>query len=165
MGDSTVRSAEASDAGFLRLVLYEAATWRQDPASRPPVDDVLSDPRISRYVDAWPRPRDAGFVASRDGRLVGAAWYRFLPEEVPGYGFVAASVPELTIAVVPDARGLGIGSALVEALLAEARRLRLPGVSLSVEADNPALRLYEGAGFERVALAGGAWTMLARLDE
>jgi hypothetical protein len=38
-------------------------------------------------------------------------------------------------------------------------------VSLSVERDNPSRRIYERAGFERVAERGGSWTMVARLDE
>jgi hypothetical protein len=32
-----------------------------------------------------------------------------------------------------------------------------------VEPDNPALRLYERAGFARHELADGAWTMLAKI--
>jgi ribosomal protein S18 acetylase RimI-like enzyme len=54
----------------------------------------------------------------------------------------------LAIAVAPDARGRGIGRALVEALTAEFRRRNVDGVRVVVAADNErALRLYEACGF------------------
>jgi ribosomal protein S18 acetylase RimI-like enzyme len=48
-------------------------------------------------------------------------------------------------------------------LLAVAGEHGAPGVSLSVEADNPARRLYERAGFAVVREGGGALTMLRRV--
>lgn len=51
------------------------------------------------------------------------------------------------IALLPDARGLGIGCALIADLLTEAERAGKP-VSLHVEKDNRARRLYERLGFE-----------------
>ena len=40
---------------------------------------------------------------------------------------------------------------------------RYAAISLSVEPDNPALRLYEQHGFAKVGEHGGAWVMLASL--
>ena len=60
------------------------------------------------------------------------------------------------MAVVPLMRGLGIGRALLSGVLdAEAGP-----ISLSVDAQNPARRLYESFGFVRVSESMGAWTML-----
>jgi ribosomal protein S18 acetylase RimI-like enzyme len=71
-----------------------------------------------------------------------------------GYGFVATDVPELSIGVTADERGRGVGTALLEELLAQARATGHPAVSLSVETDNPAVRLYERLGFVRVGYVG-----------
>jgi ribosomal protein S18 acetylase RimI-like enzyme len=60
---------------------------------------------------------------------------------------------------VAEARGQGIGCTLLGALIARARSDRVPQLSLSVEKDNPALKLYESAGFEIVGTVGNAWTM------
>ena len=52
----------------------------------------------------------------------------------------------LDIAIVPDRRGVGLGTALMRGLLAEAASVDLP-VHLYVEAFNPARRLYDRLGF------------------
>ena len=52
----------------------------------------------------------------------------------------------MDIALLPDHRGQGIGTRLVEALLARARARDVP-VTLHVEAENPARRLYARLGF------------------
>jgi ribosomal protein S18 acetylase RimI-like enzyme len=54
-----------------------------------------------------------------------------------------------------------VGERLLRALLDEAARRGAARVSLSVEFDNPAARLYERLGFRRVEVIGGAWTMVA----
>ena len=50
----------------------------------------------------------------------------------------------------------------MHALLGQARGAGFEAISLSVEPDNPAVRLYERAGFTRVG-GTGAWTMLVEL--
>lgn len=55
-------------------------------------------------------------------------------------------LPELAMAVRKRARGRGVGTALLEAMKAEAGA-RLPELTLNVHRDNPAIRLYGRAGF------------------
>ncbi len=93
-------------------------------------------------------------------RLAPAAWLRLLPEHDRGYGFVDAATPELSIGVVPTHRGRGIGSLLLNALVVPARAQRHEALSLSVEPDNPARRLYERCGFQVVGAVDGTITML-----
>ena len=96
--------------------------------------------------------------------MLGAAWWRFLSGPRAGYGFVDETVPELSIGVRADHRGEGNGTLLLTALISEARRRGIPGLSLSVESDNPAIRLYLELGFSVVADVDGSPTMLLRLD-
>jgi ribosomal protein S18 acetylase RimI-like enzyme len=143
----SIREARREDEPFLSQMLYEAATWRSGQPTFSPTE-VLSLPEIAVYVSAWGRPGDEGLIAEADiGEPVGAAWYRVFSEEVHGFGFVNAETPEITIAVREDVRGQGIGTALLDELIARARRDGHPALSLSVEADNPALRLYTRAAF------------------
>ncbi|WP_017610668.1 ribosomal protein S18-alanine N-acetyltransferase [Nocardiopsis xinjiangensis] len=94
--------------------------------------------------------------------------------EVVGYAGLRAAAPEgdvQTMAVDERLWGSGVGSALLTALLEEARRRGITRMFLDVRADNPrAQKLYTGFGFVRVGVRDGyyngtdAITML-RVDE
>ena len=163
MHDWALRSATAGDEdrAFLESMVLEAAAWRPG-AARPRWSDLLAEPGLAVYIAEWGRPGDAGVVAELDGQRVGAAWYRRFSDVAHGYGFLESAIPELAIAVDPLHRGRGVGTSLLAALVARARAEGHAALSLSVEIDNPALRLYENAGFTRVGQVGNAWTM--RLD-
>jgi GNAT superfamily N-acetyltransferase len=152
----------ADDREALLEALLQAVNWTTD---RPALDRaaVLAEPKLAHYVTGWPIPGELGVVAVADLDPVGAAWLRYLPADDPGYGFVAADVPELSIGVVPARRGQGIGRALVRRLLDDARATGVERVSLSVERENPARSLYLAEGFVVVEQAGDADTMVAEL--
>lgn len=156
----TVRVARARDEPFLREVLALAADWRTEHTARSG-DEVMSDPALAHYLAGWPTASDFGVVATDDDRTpIGAAWCRRFDQAPRGYGFVAADVPELTIGVVPTRRGEGIGRRLLAELVAEARRRAIARISLSVEADNPAITLYTDVGFVEVSRVADSPTMV-----
>jgi ribosomal protein S18 acetylase RimI-like enzyme len=154
------------DLRFLRAMLHEAAFWRPGAggAARPSLDEALASPHLARYVEGWGRPGDRALLARHGDRALGAVWYRLFTADRPGYGFVDAATPELSIGVLATERGRGVGAALLAAALAQAALDGHPGLSLSVEPDNPALRLYERLGFVRRELADGAWVMILTLS-
>lgn len=150
-----LRLAEGADEPFLWAMLSEASYAAEDGIGSP--DDLRAIPALARYVEGWSqRPGDLGVVGGMEaeGPLVGAAWARLMTRDQPGYGYVDDDTPELAIAVEPSARGVGLGTALLARLLAEARR-HVGGVSLSVRSDNPARRLYTKVGFVAVDDPGG----------
>jgi GNAT superfamily N-acetyltransferase len=111
-------------------------------------------PQVRRYFVGLGRPGDAGVVAvTADGARLGVAWYRLFPAEEPGWGFIAVDVPELAMGVVPEARGRGLGGSLLDALLALAREQRHRALSLAVDRQNPARRLYERKGFRDAGIS------------
>ena len=130
------------------------------PGGHPFPREVVQEPAIARYVAGWGRTGDQGLLATdrASGRDVGAAWLRIWPPGEKGYGFVDHATPELSMAVRPHHRGRGIGSRLLERLLADAER-RHPAVSLSVSNANPAIRLYERCGFEVLVATGDSTVM------
>ncbi|UOX91362.1 GNAT family N-acetyltransferase [Amycolatopsis sp. FBCC-B4732] len=144
-----LRPATADDADFLADVLVAAVNWSPDwpPKSR---RRVLAAPNTACYVAGWPRESDLGVVAEADGERVGAAWLRFFAPDAPGYGFVAADVPELTVGVAAEWRGRGVGRALLHAVEDHAKEAGIARISLSVERKNFAERLYLAAGYEVV---------------
>jgi len=154
MGDAVVRlrPATLADRPFLYEMLHEANHWSLPPeAPRPPLAETLAEEVVSRYVDGWGRPGDAGVVTEADGQPVGACWLRLFTANHHGWGFVAPDVPELSIAVAPAWRRQGIGTRLLAAAVAQARQAGHPAVSLDVMLENPARTLYERAGFREFA--------------
>ena len=150
------------DARFLCEMLFAASAWR--PSSPPPTVEEAHDMRIRKlYVEGWGRTGDVGVIAhDEDEQPLGASWYRLFTEAQHGYGFIDPSIPELALAVKHDTRGLGVGTALLRALISHARAEGCSALSLSVEQDNRAVHLYERTGFVRVDRVGNSWTM--RLD-
>jgi ribosomal protein S18 acetylase RimI-like enzyme len=86
------------------------------------------------------RGKDVYCVATVGPRVLGYALLRGWDE---GY-----EVPSLGIAVHPDARGLGLGRALMLFLHVEARRRGAPRIRLKVYPDNErAVALYRSLGY------------------
>jgi len=149
----TVRIVTSADLPFLTDMLWEAAAV--DAGMREiGKAAALAMPLVSKYLNDWGRPGDGGVIAvDSTGTPLGAAWYRLFPEDAPGYGFVAADIPELSIGVNDAARGQGVGGGLIVALLEMAQSAGLRGVSLSVDRDNPALALYGRHGFRDAGIS------------
>jgi ribosomal protein S18 acetylase RimI-like enzyme len=157
-----IRPATEADGPFLTLMLAAASNWRPG-AEDLSVARVMEQPETAHYVAGWPREGDVGLVAEEQA-AVGAAWWRYFPDHDRGYGFVDAQTPEVTIGVTPDARSRGVGSALLAALLLEAARRTVPALSLSVDPENNAVRLYTRLGFRTVGGVGTSLTMVRQLQ-
>lgn len=157
-----VRRAGRADSSFLVEMVCEAANWHPDRV-RPKVD-LLADPDVMRYARGWRRPSDDGVIAVEDTvESIGACWYRVLPQDDAGYGFVATGVPELTLGVRPMWRAQGVGRALLGAACELARRAGHQRISLSVERENFAARLYRSEGFVVVDSGRDSDTMVKSL--
>lgn len=162
VGAIRCRPAAGEDLPFLATMLGEAAVWRPDKPT-PTGDEVMADSRYAMYLTGWPRPGDFGLVAEQRGP-VGAAWYRTYTEANHGYGYVAADVPELSIAVVASHRHEGIGRRLLVDLIDASVAQGYAAISLSVAEDNPARGLYESTGFVPSHKHGHSWTMVRHAD-
>ena len=127
-------------------MLYTALAWRRD-VELPSSEWVLAHPKVAIFHQGWGRDGDTALVAAENGRPVGAVWYRFFTEAEHGEGYVEDETPELAIAVVDGFRGRGIGRRLMDEIHARARADGLTRISLSVDADNPAKRLYAALGY------------------
>lgn len=88
--------------------------------------------------------RDHPLVAECDGEAAGLAWVKLDEAEPP-----AAALYQVWVA--PSVRGLGVGTALLDAATAWARGAGAVALRLGVTWDeSAAVRLYQRAGFEPV---------------
>jgi GNAT superfamily N-acetyltransferase len=142
----TIRLAAPEDEPFLWQMLFYAANMSEDGATS---GDLARDhPYLAKCVRGWGRAGDVGTIAAgpAGGPPIGAAWARLLDGDEKNYPTVAAGIPELAIAVIPELVGQGIGARLLERLFEAAAPIH-PAIVLSVREANPARRLYERMGF------------------
>ena len=136
-----LRDVTEDDAGF-RYSVY--ASTRADEMAR---------------VD-WNTEQKEGFL-----RMQFNAQSQFYTENYPGATFQVITLKDqpvgclyihrrkdeiriMDIALLPEYRNLGIGSALLQDILEQGKNLNLP-VTIHVEQFNPALRLYKRRGFRQ----------------
>jgi ribosomal protein S18 acetylase RimI-like enzyme len=144
----TTRLATAADAPFMWQMLYIASHMAD---GHEPFEGIYDHPELARYMSDWPRVDDLGVVAYEieSGELVGAAWFRILIGDEKTDTYIDEATPELAIGIKPEHQGHGIGTLMLQHLLAEAQA-HYPAVSLSVRDGNPAIRLYERQGFQTI---------------
>ncbi len=109
--------------------------------------DVRTRSEFAHYTVVDPQRGDFGWVAEVGKGAIGVVWAQFLPPDDPGYGFLAEDTPEVSLWVRGDWRGRGVGRALLRRVQDDARARGVPRLSLSVEADNYAKKLYAAEGF------------------
>lgn len=148
-----LRPATDDDRGFLRDVY---GSTRADELALVP----WSDDEKAAFVEMQFEAQDSAYrQAYPDGRFLVV-----LGEGVPiGRLYLArldGGIRIVDIALLPEHRGAGIGSRLVDDVLAEADAEGV-AVSLHVEPWNPARRLYERRGF-RVVEERGAYLFMER---
>ncbi|MGZ0711191.1 N-acetyltransferase family protein (plasmid) [Coraliomargarita sp. W4R53] len=157
-----LRAATQPDGAFLGDMLVEAANWHPNGAR--PKHQILTADAHLRYVTGWQRPGDTGVIAvSGAGESIGAAWYRTLPRNDPGFGYVDIGVPELIIGVRPMWRAHGVGRTLLRELCTRAAADGYARLSLSVERGNYATTLYRSEGFAVTSRGTVRDTMVKRL--
>ena len=83
-------------------------------------------------------------MAEIDKRIVGAVWTRIMDD----YGHVDNETPSLAISLYEEYRGLGIGTAMMNEILALLKSHEYKRVSLSVQKANYAAKLYLKVGFK-----------------
>ena len=148
--DYVIRQLTSEDEPVLWEMLYYGlfSAGKSEPPSR----DVVRRPEISRYVEGWGRVGDTGFVAhdEKNQALLGAAWLRRPTDK-------SDASPELALAVKPEHRGHGIGTALLTQLVRANPDHSM--ISVSFVTGKPVLRLYERFGFKVVEQRADAVVM------
>lgn len=153
-----IRKIQPQEIPVLDDFLYEAIFIPQGVV--PPPRSIIEQEDLQVYVRGFgDEPHDHCLVADVDGKIAGAVWVRIMDD----YGHVDDQTPSLAISLYPEYRGQGIGTQLLLQMMDLLRKEKYAQVSLSVQKENYALRMYEKAGFKIVEDRGEEVLMVARL--
>ena len=123
--------------------LYEAIFIPEGVAAPP--QSIIENEELQVYVRNFGHePDDRCLVAECDGRIVGAVWTRIMHD----YGHISDDTPSLAISLYKEYRNKGIGTKLLERMIALLQSDGYSQVSLSVQKANYAVGIYQKAGFE-----------------
>ena len=110
--NTIIRKIRPEEYSLLREFLYHAIYLPQ--GVEPPSQSVIDLPELQVYIaDFGTRPGDHCIVAEAAGKVVGAALCRIMAD----YGHIDNDTPSLAISLLPEYRGLGIGTRLLNDLL------------------------------------------------
>jgi ribosomal protein S18 acetylase RimI-like enzyme len=147
----TLRPATAADYDFMRRLYHSI---REEEMKRFPFDEAQKiafldqqfAAQFAHYEQHYPTCERN--IIELEGHAIGRLWVDEWRDQIR----------LVDIALVPEQRGSGIGTALLRDVLARGTASSKP-VTIHVEAYNPALRLYERLGFQRVDTNGAYYLM------
>ena len=156
-----IREISSTEISLLDHFLYEAIFVRE--GQEKPDKKILDIPELSRYIKDFGNKTDLCLVADLKGEIIGAIWARIFSENEKGFGYVDSKTPELSMSVDKDFRQQGVGTELLKAMISKLTRLNYEQVSLSVDKQNYAYKLYEKLGFNTVKSDEKSAVMLKQL--
>ncbi len=142
----TIRPALPADAKAIWAVIEPAVRAGE-------VYTFARDQDADQAMAAWLGGDHTAFVAEQGGRVVGSYYIR--PNQTGGGDHVANG----TYATAPDAAGQGIGRAMGEHSLAQAKAAGFTAMQFNfvVSTNTGAVRLWQAIGFEIVGRLPGAF--------
>ena len=155
-----IREIRPEEIPLLDDFLYEAI-FIPEGVPAPP-KSIIGHEDLQVYVrDFGKKADDRCLVAEVVGKIVGAVWTRVMDD----YGHIDDRTPSLAISLYKEYRGQGIGTDLLKQMLDKLHQEGYEHVSLSVQKENYALRMYRRARFEDVEDRGEEVLMVCRLED
>ncbi len=139
-----IREIKPTEYSFLKEMLYQAIYISNKETILP--REIIDTPELKRYIENFGVNNDFCLVAEQRDKLIGAIWIRLFNSQNKGYGFIDDETPELSMAVLNEHRGQGVGKELLKALIDNLAN-KFKRISLSVDKKNFAYGLYKKFGF------------------
>lgn len=158
-----IREIRKDELHLLDDFLYEAIFIPEGYTAEVPRDIIYKEPKLYAAIkDFGTHPDDYCLVAEVDRKVVGAVWVGIADE----YGHMDDETPSFSISLYKEYRGQGIGTALMERMLELLKNKGYRRVSLGVNKENYAVRMYKKVGFEIVGDGADEteWLMVQNLE-
>lgn len=138
-----IREMKNSEYVFLKDFLYEAIFIPEGII--PPPKNIVDIPELQIYISNFGKSiHDIALVVENDKKLIGAVWCRIMKD----YGNIDDETPSLAIGIYKEYRKLGIGTEMMKKIIITLKEKGYKRVSLSVQKNNYAVKLYEKLGFK-----------------
>ena len=113
------------------------------------VDRIMADAFDPRWGEAWTKGQVIGILA------VPGVWLTIAESagKPVGFALVRGVLDEaelLLLAVAPEMRRRGVGSALLRGIVADCAHRKIASLHLEVRAGNDAIKLYAISGFSKI---------------
>ena len=152
-----IRKIRENEYPILSDFLYEAI-FIPEGMDKPP-KSIIEQPELQVYIEDFGKEDDWCLVAEIKEKIVGTVWVRIMDD----YGHIDDETPSFAISLYEEYRNLGIGTALMEAMLQFLREKGYKQTSLSVQKVNYAVCMYQKAGFEIIDENEEEYIMVCRL--
>lgn len=140
-----IRNIRKDEYSLLNDFLYEAIFIPE--GVKPPSKTIINNPELQVYISGFGTKADDNcLVAEVNGKVIGAVWTRIMND----YGHVDDKTPSLAISLFKEYRGSGIGTEMMKKILILLKEKSYEKVSLSVQKENYAVKMYIKAGFKIV---------------
>ena len=155
----SIREIQTQEIPLLEDFLYEAIFIPE--GVNPPPRSIIKNEDLQVYVrDFGLFSDDRCLVAEIEGKIVGEVWSRIMRD----YGHIDDETPSLAMSLYKEYRNQGIGTELLCQMLQLLRREGYEKVSLSVQKENYAAKMYLKAGFEVVKETSEEYIMVCNLN-
>ena len=138
--DYQIRKIRESEYSILSDFLYEAI-FIPKGMEKPP-RSIIEQSELQVYIADFGKADDWCLVAEMKGKIIGAVWVRIMND----YGHIDNETPSLAISLYNEYRHLGIGTALMKAILQLLKEKGYKQISLSVQKENYAVNMYRKIG-------------------
>ncbi len=156
--DYQIRKIRESEYSILSDFLYEAI-FIPKGMEKPP-RSIIEQSELQVYIADFGKADDWCLVAEMKGKIIGAVWVRIMND----YGHIDNETPSLAISLYNEYRHLGIGTALMKAILQLLKEKGYKQISLSVQKENYAVNMYRKIGFKIVSETEEEYIMLCELQ-
>ncbi len=154
-----IRELKKEEYILLRDFLYEAI-YVQEGQNMPP-KSVVDLPELSVYISGFGKSRcDKALAAELNGKVIGIVWCRIMND----FGHIDNETPSLAMSLYKEYRGRKIGTALLLSMIRWIKKSGYKAISLSVQKENYAVRMYKKAGFKTVRETSEEFIMLKNFE-
>ncbi len=155
-----IREMQRKEYPLLENFLYEAIFI--PVGVEPPPKTIISRPELQIYISEFGTSKhDIALVADVNGEIVGAVWVRIMND----CGHIDDSTPSFAISLYKEYRGKGIGTALMKEMLTTLKERGYKQMSLSVQKENYAAKMYQKLGFQIIRENEEEYLMLKKLSD